>query len=289
MPAARASRPAEPMPWRRGVAAASGAWAIATVLAACTLSPQAADPPNAAVAGRLERLLPVDALLLGEQHDAPDHQRIEREVVQALASRGRLAVLAIEMAEAGNDTAHLPPEATEAQARTALSWNEQAWPWTRYGPVVMAAVRAGVPVVGANLPRERMKDAMEDVSLDVQLAPAAMDRQRDAIRSGHCGLLPESQIVPMTRVQIARDRTMAHTIASARVPGRTVVLVAGAGHATAALGVPQQLPDDLKVASVRLAAGAPDGDRVPGFDAVWATPSMPERDHCAELRTQRRG
>ncbi|RYF73117.1 MAG: hypothetical protein EOO22_09545 [Comamonadaceae bacterium] len=242
------------------------------------------------IATRIERLLPADALLLGEQHDAADHQRIQAEVVTLMAARSGLAALAIEMAEAGNGTAHLPPTATDEQARTALSWNDQAWAWANYGPVVMAAVRAGVPVLGANLPRERMKDAMDDVSLDVQLGEAAMIEQREAIRSGHCGLLPESQIAPMTRIQIARDRSMAHAIATARVPGKTVVLVAGAGHVSSRLGVPQQLPDDLKVVTVRLAAGAASNTsgREPGFDALWATPAVPVRDHCADFRLQQR-
>ncbi len=80
------------------------------------------------------------------------------------------------MAEEGSSTAHLDRTATEAQVQTALSWNDKGWPWSAYGPAVMAAVRAGVPVLGANLPRARMKDAMADVlarraSSDADSAP----------------------------------------------------------------------------------------------------------------------
>src|SRR4030095_11377720 len=102
---------------------------------------------GAPVAQRIPGLLPADALLLGEQHDADAHHAIEAQVVEVLATRGRLAALAIEMAEQGNETAHLPPTASEEQVRTALGWNEDAWPWRAYDPAIMAAVRAGAPVI----------------------------------------------------------------------------------------------------------------------------------------------
>ena len=235
---------------------------------------------------RLDRLLPADILLVGEQHDAAAHQQIEREIVESLAARRQLAALAVEMAESGTDTGKLPSTATETQVRTALRWSDDAWLWKSYGPVVMAAVRAGVPVLGANLPRSRMKDAMTDVSLDAQLPVAAMQMQQEAIREGHCGLLPATQIGPMTRIQIARDREMARTLVEARVPGKTAMLVSGAGHTAPALGVPQHLPTDVRVKTLRLAAGT--DDKGAGFDAVWTTPPAPEKDHCAELRNTMR-
>ena len=247
--------------------------------AGCALWSPAADAP---VASRVTRLLPADVLLLGEQHDAPEHHAIERQAVEALARQGRLAALAIEMAEDGQSTAHLPVDATEAQAQTALSWNDKAWPWADYGPAIMAAVQAGVPVLGANLPRERMKDAMSDVSLDAQLGNAEHLAQQQAVREGHCNLLPEAQIVPMTRIQIARDRSMAQVLLKARAPGKTVLLIAGAGHVAKTLGVAQHLPTDVRVKSVQLAAG--DVPQAAGYDALWRTPALPARDYCAELK-----
>ncbi|MGO4390269.1 ChaN family lipoprotein [Variovorax sp. M-6] len=249
------------------------------MLAACTTT----APTEAPISRRAAALLPTDALLLGEQHDAAEHQQIERETVEALVQNGRLAVVALEMAEEGNSTSHLPTDATEAQVQAALSWNDKGWPWTAYGPVVMAAVRAGVPVIGANLQRARMKDAMADVSLDAQLSDSARAAQQEAVRSGHCNLLPESQIVPMTRIQIARDRAMAQVVAKAKVPGKTVLLVSGAGHSNKMLGVPQHLPTDVSAKAVKMQAG--DSATGPGaFDAVWRTPALPEKDYCAGVK-----
>jgi uncharacterized iron-regulated protein len=254
---------------------------VTAAFAGCAAFSAGADAP---VARRVAALLPTDALLLGEQHDAPEHHVIERETVETLVARGQLAALALEMAEEGRSTARLAATASETQVQAALDWNDKAWPWRNYGPTVMAAVRAGVPVVGANLPRARMKDAMADVSLDVQLNGEAYTAQQDAVREGHCKLLPESQIIPMTRIQVGRDRAMAQTIVKARQPGKTVLLIAGAGHAVRALGVPQHLPDDVKVASVRLLASSTTDVVAGEYDSTWQTPPLPEKDYCAELR-----
>ena len=244
---------------------------------------------------RLATLLPADALLLGEQHDAPAHQQLQRQTVQWLAARGALAALALEMAEQGRSTAGLPRDASEADVQHALAWRDAGWPWKTYRLVVMAAVRAGVPVLGANLPAARQREAMRDAALDARLPPAALAEQQQRMRDGHCGLLPESQIGPMTRVQIARDIAMADTVRAARQPGRTVLLVAGNGHVHRALGVPLHLPPDLttKVLSAQSgqAQAAIDSevtDTLPahtsGADLLWPTPPVPPRDYCAELR-----
>ena len=209
-----------------------------------------------------------DAVLLGEQHDAAPHRHLQQEWVASLARRGTLAALALEMAEQGTSTAGLAVTSDETQVRAALKWNTAGWPWETYGPVVMAAVRAGVPVLGANLARDRMRPAMQDASLDDLLPAPALAAQQQAIRVGHCGLLPETQIAPMARVQIARDRAMAQTIAGAAQPGRTVLLVAGAGHVDPELGVPLHLPAGLAARSVTLPA------------------QPPAKDYCEEMRRQ---
>lgn len=238
-----------------------------------------------ATAARVDALLPTDALLIGEQHDAAEHQQIEQQVVAHLAGRGLLAALAIEMADVGASTAKLKPTATEQQTQNALQWNEKGWPWAAYGPAVMTAVRAGVPVLGANLPMTQMRGSMSDTKLDTQLPGPALKAQQQLIRIGHCDLLPESQITPMTRIQIARDRAMAQTIEDVALPGKVVVLLAGNGHVNRQLGVPQHLPATLHAKAVQLRAGdATDQDSA--FDSTWPTPPLAEKDYCAGLRAQ---
>lgn len=236
---------------------------------------------------RLDALLPADVLLIGEQHDATAHHQIEQQIVSSLAVRGMLAALALEMAEVGTSTAQLKPSSSEEQTRRALKWDDKAWPWEAYGPAVMTAVRAGVPVLGANLPRAELQGKLNDGKLDVQLAGPALKAQQQAIRAGHCNLLPESQITPMTRVQIARDITMAATIHQLVLPGKVVVLLAGNGHVDRNLGVPQHLRADVQAKSVHLRAGdGMDIDKANAFDSVWTTPALPVTDHCAGLKEQ---
>jgi uncharacterized iron-regulated protein len=226
-------------------------------LAACAsppATPDIADPE-------------VSLLLVGEQHDDPAHHRSEREIVETLAARGRLAALALEMADSGASTAGLPAQASDEEVRRALGWNAEAWPWGDYAGAVMAAVRAGVPVAGVNLARGSLRAAMADASLDAALPGPAIKAQQQAIRAGHCGLLPESQIAPMTRMQIARDRHMAAALAALAVPGKTVLLIAGAGHVDPQLGVPQHLPEGLSRRSIALPRAA-----------------APRRDYCEDLR-----
>jgi uncharacterized iron-regulated protein len=250
------------MPRTAARAHAFAAFAALVVLVGCAAMPAGLRP---------DELAGADVVLVGEQHDDAGHQRQQRDLVQSLVARGRLAALALEMAEEGHSTAGLPRGADESSVRAALQWNEDAWPWRAYGPAVMAAVDAGVPVLGANLPRGRMRQAMADPALDDTLDAAARAAQREAIRTGHCDLLPQQQLAPMTRVQIARDRAMAQTLARAAVPGRVVMLLAGAGHVSPQLGVPRHLPATLNVRPVVLPpSGAKGGGAQP--------------DYCAQLR-----
>ncbi len=178
-------------------------------------------------------------LIFGEQHDQPDHQRQVAQAVKQLAAQGRLAAVVIEMAEQGRSTAGLPRDADAASVRGALAWS--GWEWPVYEGVVMSAVRAGVPVLGGNLPRARLRDTMGDASREALVESAAREKLATAVRDGHCGLLPAAQEPGMVRVQIARDQAMAETVAGALQPGRQVLLLTGAQHAARDRGVPLHL------------------------------------------------
>ncbi|WP_246099367.1 ChaN family lipoprotein [Methylibium rhizosphaerae] len=226
------------------------------------------------------------AWLFGEQHDQPDHQRQAAAAVQELAADGRLHAVVLEMAARGRDTRGLPRDASETQVREALHWSE-SWPWTRYRQVVMNAVRAGVPVLGGNLPRERVRQVMAEPEWDRQVPEGARQRLLDAVREGHCGLLPPSQLAPMARVQIARDRSLAETLAGAArdAPGDGVLLMlSGAVHASHTMGVPlhlSQVAPGLLTRSIGFRATAsPAAD---GFDESRPAAVEPAPDHCAEL------
>lgn len=260
--------------------------ALALALGVSLLAACAHRPPQT-VPDLLARVLPTSVLLVGEQHDAPDHQALQRDVVQTLARRDQLGALVMEMAEQGRGTQGLPSDANEARVRDALDWTEQhGWSWAVYGPVVMAAVRSGAPVIGGNLPRAQMRGTMGQTRLDSVVNEGVLQRQRDSIRESHCDLLPDHQIAPMTRIQLARDQSLAQTAAQAVIPGKTVVLVAGNGHVRPDLGVPLHLPPTVTHKVVVAQAGIATSPGAPPADTVWQTPALPPRDHCAELKQQ---
>jgi len=282
--------PTHPAALSRRAALTRLVWAtLATVSLAGCAAPSASPPHrvqdwDTPIALRLEALGGTDVLVLGEQHDAPEHQRQHQAAVRALADQGALGAVVLEMAEAGHDTRSLAADATEPQVRQALGWRQEAWPWDLYGPAVMAAVAAGVPVHGGNLPRQRNALVMKEAGWDTRVNADVLARQRDAVKEGHCDLLLPSQIGPMTRIQLARDAQMAATAQAVHVPGLVVLVLAGSQHAHKVLGVPAHLPPTLKVKTVRLAAGGPRPGDAEGFDAVWTTPPVPSKDHCATLK-----
>lgn len=259
--------------------------AVVLTLLACAGNPVATQSDQALI----HQLLPADVILLGEQHDAPDHQRIHRVVVQVLSSQHALAALVLEMASQGQSTEQLDASASEQQVQAALQWSGERWPWPNYGPAVMAAVRAGVPVYGANLPRTSLAQAMANPQLDRLLNGPALKAQQQNVRLGHCSLLPESQITPMTRVQIARDVAMSETLVRATRPGQAVLLLTGSGHADRTLGVAQHLPTSFKVRSVLLhAEGAQAETKNPAqYDLFWPAKAAPVVDHCADYAASR--
>ena len=262
---------------------------VCASLAACAVTaPHAPSPQTPAVGIDAQAALRPDVWLLGEQHDVPAHQQAQRDTAERLRNQARWGALVIEMAERGANTLGLPTNATPEQVRTALHWERSeaaGWRWPVYGPLVMQAVAAGVPVWGGNLPRAELPSAMQDASLDASVPPAAWAELQNGIREGHCQLLPESQVVPMTRVQVARDRSLADTARLAIRPGATVLLVAGNQHVRRDTGAPLHLPPALRT-QVTLMATGPETTppSAASADQVWHTAPVPTPDHCAELK-----
>lgn len=219
------------------------AWALVLVGAALQTGCATTTPPAtpSGLPGHTAALLPAPVIILGEQHDADTHQRWHTQVVGQLAQQQQLAALVMEMAETGRDTRGLGPQASETDAQSALNWDSRGWPWQRYGPVVMAAVRAGVVVWGGNLPRPDLPSTLSDTRIDNWLDAATVAHHRAAIEASHCGLLPAAQIPRMARVQLARDRAMAQVVGRVWRPGQVVVLVTGNEHARPDTGVPRHL------------------------------------------------
>lgn len=277
MPIRSIPRPFIRTPGLTGLAAAA---LLAAALAGCASS----SAPARDWTQQLQRWSDAPIVLLGEQHDAVAHQAWQQATVEQLAKQERLAALVIEMAPRTGSTASLARDASEDAVQQALQWQDAAWPWPRYRSVVMAAVRAGVPVLGGNLPRADMKQAMRNENLDTHLPPEGWQRQLDAIREGHCGLLPDTQLAPMARIQLARDASMAEAARAAVKPGKTVLLVAGRGHVLRGVGIPTWLPEAAGAKVAVAQAGETSVAQASDVDWLQKTDALPAKDHCAELR-----
>ena len=227
----------------------------------------------------------VPVLIFGEQHDQPDHQRQVAQAVKQLAAQDRLAAVVIEMAERGRNTLGLPRDADAARVREALAWS--GWEWLVYAGVVMTAVRAGVPVLGGNLPRAALRETMADASRDALLDAGARARLAEAVREGHCGLLPAEQEPGMVRVQIGRDQSLAATVTEALLPGQQVILLTGAQHASRDRGVPLHLARQAHAPSVHVLIFGEQGHDL-AADELRAARFTPRPDPCEGLAQQLR-
>lgn len=235
---------------------------------------------------QISTLPDADLILLGEQHDAPEHQELARLSVKLLANKKALSALVLEMADAGVSTEGMLTESSEATVRERLKWNDAGWPWSRYGPVVMEAVQAGVPVVGSNLPRSAMAAAMREDALDSKVPNAVLVGHRERMIEGHCGLLPESQVPAMARIQIARNERMAQTASTWIRSGKSVFLLAGAEHVKKDRGIPLLLDarSKGKVSVVWMQAAVAVKKDPALADLDWQTPPVPFKDYCADMK-----
>lgn len=239
----------------------------------------------------IERLAPVPRVLVGEQHDNPDHHALQLWLLQALEQRRPQGSLLMEMINpdqqnkvdqarkqlsAGQEVADLPG---------ALAWQKN-WEWSMYGPIVRHALSQPYPLLAANLDRSEIMTIYKTRPVlegAISTAKSVQAPLLEDIRESHCGLLPEDQLPAMLAVQQQRDRRMAQRLLAAPQPA---LLFAGAFHVRRDLGVPLHLTDlGAGQGSISLVL-AEVGKAVPAgtADYVWYTSALPEKDHCAELR-----
>lgn len=239
----------------------------------------------------VERLARASRVVVGEQHDNPDHHALQLWLSRELAARRPQGSVLLEML---NPSQQVRVDQVRAETRAgrppldairALAW-QPGWDWAMYGALVRYQLRQPYPLLAANLDREEiMRIYQQRPALQGQASTAAAVQQRlqRDIRESHCGLLPESQVPAMLVVQQQRDRRMAEALLAAPRPS---LLLAGAFHARKDLGVPLHLADlgaGQGNAALMLAEVGRQVDASMA-DYVWFTAAQPEQDHCAKLR-----
>ncbi|WP_333984339.1 ChaN family lipoprotein [Ectopseudomonas khazarica] len=239
----------------------------------------------------VERLARASRVVVGEQHDNPDHHALQLWLSRELAAQRPQGSVLLEMLSPSQQTRVDQVQAETRAGRPpldairALAW-QPGWDWAMYGALVRYQLRQPYPLLAANLDREEImriyqqRPALQGLA---STAAAVQQRLQRDIRESHCGLLPESQVPAMLAVQQQRDRRMAEALLAAPRPS---LLLAGAFHARKDLGVPLHLADLGAGQGNAVLMLAEVGRQVDASmaDYVWFTAAQPEQDHCAKLR-----
>jgi uncharacterized iron-regulated protein len=266
-------------------------------------------------------LAAADIVLLGENHDNPDHHILQAWVLQqVLADWGENAVVIFEMIGAEEEEAltkalNATPPPLVAELGPILRWEARGWPsFAIYQPIAEAVInkkakfRAGY---GAN--SETMQVAKqglngmapekrEKLALNNELPAPDLAALMDELFKGHCEMIGREKLAPMAAIQRFRDASLADAALTALADaGKPAVIIAGNGHVRKDRGAPlyiQSRDAGKRVVSVmHVETGAdtidrdsfiatrPDGK--PAADFFLFTPAADRGDPCDAFRKKR--
>ena len=233
-------------------------------------------------------------IVLGETHDNAEHHRLQLAVLEALAARGRVRLLAMEQFDSEYQSAIDTARSSSADAEAladAGHFERKGWNWPLYRPLVQFALDHGWPLGAANLSRVEARAIVGDPARSGLIpAPALAEALARDIVEGHCGAAPEpKRLAGMIEAQRARDARMAQVLAA--LGQRGSVLIAGIGHARRDRGVPLYLGERalMSIAFMEVQDGTTspqqyfDGFASPtSFDYLWFTRRAERDDPCGQ-------
>lgn len=242
--------------------------------------PAVAEIPDAAQKAQV--------VVLGEQHDNPDHHARQAAWTAALAPKA----LVFEMLTPAQAARAAAPWQTQAQLDALIEWSTTAWPsFDMYYPIFAAAPDA--VIYGAGVPRKELRRALERPLTENPLAPrfgldappdAEEQAQREALQAAaHCDALPEQMLPVMVDAQRLRDMTLADVALRAlQATGGPVVVITGNGHARSDWGMPALLRIAAPEVAVFSLGQSEEGTTISGAFALTLDAPAPARgDPCA--------
>ncbi len=265
-----------------------------------------------------EAIAGADLVLLGEQHDNPDHHRLQARLIGSLVAKGTKPAIVFEMLTADERDAlgafMARPDRKAADFGKALTWTERGWPdWKIYQPIMAEVLKDGLTVRVGDLGKAAQravgrqglgalpKEFRTRSAVDTPLGEAREDGLLTLLEESHCRLVPKEGLRPMLGVQRARDAHLADALLAADAEAGSAVLVSGSGHARKDWAVPfyvhARAPEKTLVTVAFMEADDPartdpmaylpaSTDGEPVFDYIWFTPRANIIDHCAELRAR---
>jgi len=244
-----------------------------------------ADRSTITLAGMAAELAPARVVFIGELHHVAEHHRIQLDVIRALHRSGVPVALGLEMFRAGQQAVLDQWTAGRLDEQQFRRTYERNWtlPWELYRDIFLFARENRIPLVGLNVPDdltrkvarsgfasltdEELKRLPRGISCEVD------DTYREFIRRSH-GIPGHGgrSFQYFCEAQQVWDTVMARNIADRLLlePDRTVVVLAGSGHAWRR-GIPtrlRQLAPDIRSAVVMpLIDGKITRERVTADDA----------------------
>ncbi|WP_299417529.1 ChaN family lipoprotein [uncultured Sulfitobacter sp.] len=227
-------------------------------------------------------------VVLGEQHDNPDHHARQAAWVAALEPKA----LVFEMLTERQAVAANGPWETQDGLDAATGWSETSWPaFAMYFPIFDAARDA--VIYGAGVPRPALRAQLETplathplaakFGLDQPADPEEQLAREELQAQAHCDALPEEMLPVMVNAQRIRDAALADAALRALDhTGGPVVVITGNGHARADWGMPALLAHAAPDVPVFALAQGEDGGAVGGaFSLTLDAPAPVRGDPCA--------
>ncbi len=268
----------------------------------CSHSPSYSNISEIMSPEQTKALFEADIILLGEQHDNPQHHRIQAQLLELLGKANVLAAVVFEQVS-WDQQAILDGlnNRNIGSLPVLLNWDKSGWPdYALYEALFTAAVRFRASVIAGNISSEKSKaiyqngykaiftlEEQQRLGLNHDLEAEGLAALRKEIFDGHCQLIPEDHIGSMIPIQRARDAAMALAYDRQHKKAKTVYIV-GSGHARKDFGIPwylKKLKPELKIWSIGMnETGASTETGI--FDQVITTAPAERDDPCESLKTK---
>ncbi len=248
----------------------------------------------------LERLQNVKIILIGEQHDNPDHHRIEQDLLESLLSTDSSQTV-FEMLKTDQQSAAstLKTEQSLDDIKAALNWDDKGWPWVDYIPLIQSSLSQGANITAGNLDTVQLKriyNGIPNTEFDSLYPSASLVAQQardailDQIYESHCQSMQKASLKPMLEIQMARDAQMA--VSLTRGQKSLSILIAGGFHTHKEYGVPvhlayytQETAKVILLNSVSEGLNSPnDYGNLTKADFMWFTPKPETEDYCSKFK-----
>ena len=209
----------------------------------------------------LADLVGADVVYLGETHTIARHHALQGVVIGAFAEAKVPFCLALEQMERVYQPQLDRYNRGEADLETTIADTQWEKRWTNirdYVPLIERAHAAGAPIVALNARMEVVRKlgrggigsltAEERAELPERLRfEDEPYRRLLGLKIGVHSGMPAERLAPMCDAQIVRDETMADSLtkflAGDAGRGRKAVVLAGAGHVSFGLGLPERVRD----------------------------------------------